>query len=64
MIIHCPSCRCEIKRKTKQEMNLHTANYYSFDTLTSNFDEIPIQILITCIRCESKFIILEWSEKN
>ncbi|GEM_PF-4947901 len=60
MIIHCPSCRCEIKTKT----NLIVVDK-CFEMLTSNFDNgIPLQVLFTCIRCDSKFIIVEWKEKK
>ena len=52
MIIHCPSCRCEIKTKK-----------LGIAFPTSNFDVIPIQELLICIRCNSKFIIVEWKEK-
>ena len=33
------------------------------EVLTSNFDEIPIQELITCIRCDTEFLIIEWGFK-
>lgn len=54
MIIHCPSCRCEIKK-------MRDDNY---KILTSNFDDIPLQTLINCIRCYSQFMIITWKEKQ
>lgn len=64
MLIHCPSCRCEIKREMKKQLHIEIGDTHEYSILTSNFDEIPIQIMIICVRCYTQFLIVDWKVKN
>ena len=51
-LIHCPSCRCEIAVEEDGQMKKQLR------------DGVPLQRLIECQRCPTKFILTNWGAKQ
>lgn len=48
----------------KKQLHIEIGDTHEYSILTSNFDEIPIQIMIICVRCYTQFLIVDWKVKN